>query len=1098
VPAPASVTVSVALPPGMELQGSEAFQDTAIGANGVPSIDDLNFFPTIRQTNSGARPRAKAMIVASGWTCNVITVSCSRATPVAPGESYPPIILHVRPTAETADVATPVATVLGGATPAPSATVSDPTEVVPAVPFGITSFTAATQDKTGGSYSAAGGHPYAALTDVRANVTSSAIGGAGGLVIAGGDIKAIHVDLPPGFSANPQNFPQCPAAVASDASALVTCPLNTAIGYVDVAVGSDEARTEEGYRYRGEAYASPLYNTEPEPGEPAGLSFEEESKSIPYILETRLRSDGDYGLTVGSKQIPGAPSIKASHVVICANGIEPGPPPSDPTAPNVDFKCAPAPDTTKPFVNNPSKCAGSAPLTTLHVSSYQHPDQEVENDAYASAPVGPFSYFGHRSPATPVAASFVTGCEALTEQFKPTFGFQPDTAQGDSPAGVEADLHIPQTANRQDTPMTPALKKTVVTLPEGLTLNAAAGNGLGACSLEQIGYKGNEFAAPNPIRFNEDPVACPDSSKIGTLEAATPLLAKRDPAGNTIANAEGNPTPEPLKGTVYLAAQKENPFGSNFAIYLVIDDAKTGIVVKLPGKVEADPLTGRITATFDNNPQLPLEDVRLHFFSGPQASLATPATCGEKTTPTQISPWSAVDPDHPTAAETSTPSSSFEVSSGCAAGNAHLPFALGLAAGSKDPTAGSATPFSFRITRPDGAQEISTIALSPPAGLTAYLAGVAECSAAQIKAAEGQSGKAEQAHPSCPAASQVGTVVAGAGAGSNPYYTTGKLYLAGPYKGAPLSVVAITPAVAGPFDLGDVVVRSAVSVDPATARITAKTDPLPHILEGVPLRIRDIRVDLDRSRFSLNPTSCEPMTVDATVTGTSGASTDLSNRFQVGGCADLPFKPGLSIQLHGGAHRSDYQQLTAVVTAKPGEANIARAAVTLPHSEFLAQNHIRTVCTRAQFAAHECPQGSIYGHAEAITPLLSEPLIGSVYLRSSDNLLPDLVAVLRGPDSMPIEVDLDGRTDSIHGGIRNTFDVVPDAPVTKFTLRLQGGRKSLIVNSRDLCSGPKQRATARFTGQNGKRHDFRPVVGNDCGKKGRKKKSVPRWSRLGF
>jgi hypothetical protein len=311
----------------------------------------------------------------------------------------------------------------------------------------------------------------------------------------------------------------------------------------------------------------------------------------------------------------------------------------------------------------------------------------------------------------------------------------------------------------------------------------------------------------------------------------------------------------------------------------------------------------------------------------------------------------------------------------------------------------------------------------------------------------------------------------------------GKAYLTGPYKGAPLSIAVLTPAVAGPFDLGTVVVRNRVYVNPKTAQITVVSDPIPTILQGIPLDVRDIRVGIDRPNFTLNPTNCEPMAITAQVTGVSGAVANLSNRFQVGDCAALGFKPRLQLQLHGGTRRAAYQRLTATVSARSGDANIARAAVTLPHSEFLAQEHIRTVCTRVQFAAHSCPKGSIYGKARAVTPLLDQPLEGPVYLRSSDNPLPDLVVALKGPDSQPIEIELAGRTDSVHGGIRNTFDVVPDAPVSKFTLQLFGGKKSLIVNSRDLCKGPKQRATANFTGHNGKVRYFRPVVENDCGKK---------------
>jgi len=1046
--APDTVSVAVGLPAGMKLVGATPFAS----GQSVATDDDLGFEP-------GPAPNgAFAEINALGWSCNIATVTCSRSSTLAAGDSYPPIILHVNPGgAGTPDLVAPVITVSGGG-PAP-ATVTDPTEIAPEVPFGVRSFTAEVQDESRHPYSLAGGHPYSAQTDIRGNgaLTPSKI-----IAVAGGDIHDVAAELPPGFTANPQNFPKCPGPIAASGSASKTeCPLNTAVGIVEVSLPQD-GRINSGTANYDVEYAptallrsGPLWNVDPDRGLPAELAFR--INGNPYFLEAHLRSDGDYGLSVGSKKVSREYPINGALVTICASGVvfQAG-----------RYECAPSAPDAAPFINNPSKCAGEAPQTGLKLDSWQREGDFVEMGAYVGAPSAPYSYFGRPTRATPVPGSYLTGCAALSELFQPTLSFQPDTTRADSPAGADVALHIPQT-NRQDTPMSPALKKTVVTLPDGLTLNTAAGNGLGACSEEQIGLIGTGFPAPNPIHFDQSPIECPDSSKIGTLAVESPLLS------------------EPLDGTVYLAAQKDNPFGSNFAIYLGIDDAKTGLVIKLPGKIDANLGSGRLTATFDDNPQLPLENFRLHFFGGSQASLATPATCGEKKTTTQMVPWSAADPYSPTAAETRTPGSAFEVESGCAGSAAQLPFGLGLDAGSLAPVAGATTPFSFRITRPDGAQELSTLSLSPPAGLAAHLQSVSPCPEGAIEAAKSKTGKAEQASPSCPPGSEVGTAMVGAGAGATPFYTSGKLYMAGPYRGAPLSVVAITPAVAGPFDLGDVVVRSAIYVDPTTARITAKTDSLPQILEGVPLRIRDIRVNLNRPDWTLNPTSCNPMSVDATATGSAGATTNLTTRFQVGGCKDLAFEPDLKIQLHGATKRGKYQRLVATLTARPGEANLSRAAVTLPHSSFLAQEHIRTVCTRVQFAAHQCPKGSIYGHVTAFTRILDEPFTGPIYLRSSSNPLPDLVMALRGPDSMPIEAEVVGRIDSKNGGIRNSFEMVPDVPLSRVIVSLQGGKKSLIVNSRNLCSG-RQRATVRLNGQNGKARNSRPVVKNDCRKKGKK------------
>jgi hypothetical protein len=313
--------------------------------------------------------------------------------------------------------------------------------------------------------------------------------------------------------------------------------------------------------------------------------------------------------------------------------------------------------------------------------------------------------------------------------------------------------------------------------------------------------------------------------------------------------------------------------------------------------------------------------------------------------------------------------------------------------------------------------------------------------------------------------------------------------------GAPLSLAIVTPAVAGPFDLGTVVVRTALYVNETTAQIHAVSDPIPTILQGIPLDVRSIALNMNRPSFTLNPTSCDAMAVLGTATSTLGGVANLSDRFQVGGCGGLGFRPNLSLQLQGGTKRSGHPALKAVLTAKPGEANIAKAVVALPHSEFLAQEHIKTICTRVQFAAKECPAGSVYGRAKAWSPLLDYALEGPVYLRSSSHNLPDLVVALRGPASQPLEIDLDGRIDSIHGGIRNSFEMVPDAPVSKFILEMQGAKKGLLVNSENLCSPKaKTKATVDLTGQNGKVHDFNPTISNSCksAKKHHKRRSAQR------
>ena len=632
------------------------------------------------------------------------------------------------------------------------------------------------------------------------------------------------------------------------------------------------------------------------------------------------------------------------------------------------------------------------------------------------------------------------------------------------------------TVNNLTPPLAAAhLKDATVTLPQGLVINPSVANGLGACSEAQIGY------APTggQIHFSEATQNCPDASKLGSVEVSVPLLDHK------------------LQGAVYAAKPFQNPFGSLVAIYLVIENKNDGIVAKLAGKVTPDPQTGQLTTTFTESPQLPLEDVDLHFFKGPEAALKTPIACGKYTTSSSLVPWSTPE------GETEHPSDSFQTlvaaggSGACPSTEAGAPNNPSFSAGTIAPQAGAYSPFVLKITRQDGTQRIAKIDTILPKGLTGKLAGVPYCSEAAIAQAKAREvpnqGAAEQANPSCSAASEVGTVTVGAGAGIAPFYAQGKAYLAGPYKGAQLSIAIITPAVAGPFDLGAVVVRTPLYVDPETTQIHAVSDPIPSIIEGVPLDVRSIALRLGRPDFTLNPTSCAPAQVLGSATSTLGSSTALASPFQVGGCNSLKFKPKVSLRLKGSTKRGRFPALKAVVSYPPGAgyANTASAQVTLPHAQFIEQGHFKTICTKVQFAANACPAGAIYGSAKAYTPLLDQPVQGPVYLRSSSHELPDLVIAFKGQ----VDAVLVGRVDTgKNGGIRNTFEAAPDVPVSKVVLEMQGGRKGLLVNSENICR-KEQRAIAHFVGQNGVVSDSKPLVKNDCkgkAKKGRKGKKGKR------
>jgi hypothetical protein len=681
-----------------------------------------------------------------------------------------------------------------------------------------------------------------------------------------------------------------------------------------------------------------------------------------------------------------------------------------------------------PFLTNPTSCSG--PLTaTVRVDAWQAP--------------GNFDTAGTELPAR-------TGCEQL--EFKPAISVQPQTRAADSPTGLHVDLHIPQNQDPEDL-ATAHLRNARVQLPAGVAVNPAGANGLAACSASQIDLQG------------PGPAACPDASKIGTVAVHTPLLD------------------HPLPGGVYVATPHANPFGSLLAIYIAVHDPQSGVVVKLAGKVTADPLNGQLAATFADNPQLPFEDFEIDFFGGPTAALATPQTCGRYTTTTEMTPWSLNGDAHP--------SDSFQIDSGpngspCVNDASQAPHHPAFSAGTARPRAGAFSPFVMHLSRPDGSQRLSGVSTVLPPGLLAKLAGVPYCPQASLDAAAGRSGRDELAAPACPAASRVGTVDVGAGAGPQPYHVGGDVYLAGPYKGAPLSVAIVTPAVAGPFDLGTVVVRAALHIDPVSTRARAVSDPIPTILQGIPLNVRSIALELDRPRFTLNPTSCDPMAVEGAATSVFDQVAPLSSRFQVGGCRRLGFSPNLRLRLFGPTQRAGNPKLRAVLTPKKGQANIARTTVALPRSEFLDQSHIDTVCTRVQFAADACPKGSVYGFARARTPLLDKPLVGPVYLRSNggERELPDLVAALAGPASQPIEIELTGFIDTVNGGLRARFNSLPDAPVSKFMLTMKGGDKGLLVNSTNLCKSDDA-AAVRMKGQNGKAHAFKAPIRDACDKRRR-------------
>jgi hypothetical protein len=841
--------------------------------------------------------------------------------------------------------------------------------------------------------------------------------------------KDILAELPPGLIGNPTAAERCPVRLAEERK----CSGNSQVGVLKV-------------RSAGVAnfFNAQLFNVAPAKGSPARFAGQINASTNAYI-SAGVRTGDDYGINSGSFNLPTLSNPFEFEIRLW--GV-PANPAHDPLRScGETIGCSVTPGTPeRPFLRNPTRCGG--PLQTqVKVETYELP--------------GAIFAKGFAMPA-------ITGCDQL--EFEPALEARPTSATADSPTGLHVDLRVPQNEDPNEL-ATPDLRDAVVKLPPGLTLNPSVASGLEACTPTQFGLTTPVGTAP--IRTTAAPAVCPDAAKIGTVEVDTPLLD------------------QPLPGGIYVATPYDNPFNSLLAIYVAVDDPESGVVIKLAGHVEIGP-GGQLTTTFEENPQLPFDSFKLDFFGGPRAALKTPAVCGTYTTTSTLTPWSAPESGPPATLSDAHQITAAPGGGSCPTSVDQLPSTPSFEAGSESPLAGAFSPFVIRLARNDGSQQFSSLTVTPPPGLLGRLKGIPYCPDSSLAAAAGKTGLEERRAPSCPAASEVGVVNVGVGAGPSPYYVLGRAYLTGPYRGAPMGLAFITPAVAGPYDLGTVVVRSALEVDPFTARITVKSDPIPTELKGIPLNVRSIAVKMSRSNFTLNPTSCEAMSVGGSLTTTLGQTATLANRFQVGKCKKLGFRPKLKIGLEGGTKRNRFPALKAVLTypRKGASANIAKAQVGLPPSEFLEQGHIgAVVCTRPQLADAQCPRGSIYGRAKAWSPLLDKPLRGPVYLGVGfGHKLPDLVAELNGQ----IRVLVHARIDTTkQNGLRSTFEFVPDAPVSRFVLEMKGGKKGLLVNSENLCR-KTHRASARFVAHNGRQVTLRPVVENDCKRAQRGKRGAER------
>ena len=764
--------------------------------------------------------------------------------------------------------------------------------------FAVDGFDGRVVNQDGSPATGAGAHPWAASTDIEFN-TESEIHGVPTPV---GSAKDISVDLPPGFVGNLTAVPQCPEGTFSRRK----CADATQVGLVQIVYANTNGPTRSVWL--------PVYNLVPGPGQTAlfGLMF----PAVNIHAVAVVRPD-DYGVTL--KVLDNTQTL-----ALISSSVELWGVPADPSHDAVrgyagscnDGGVAPCPAHLAPkaFLTNPTACtpAGTGLETRLRVNTWQNPDVFAES-----------SFVSHLPPGYPLAPSAwgapqgPTDCEALS--FDPSFSAQPTDREPDAPTGLDVQLRFPQTGLEAPAGRASAyLEDATVTLPEGMTINPGAADGLQACSDAQLKLR------------TDDPLDCPEASKIGIVRASSPLLA------------------EQLAGGIYIRSQnsRDPRSGEMFRIALAVENKERGIVVRLPGQIRVDPATGRIVASFANNPQLPVSTVDLSFKSGPRAALATPRTCGEKTITAEMSSWSG---------QTAVRRSTFTVPCTSDLGS----FAPTFSAGTVTPVAGTFSPFVLRIDKADRQSDLRGVALSMPEGLLANLRGNV--------------------------GAQIGVVRVAAGPGVNPFRLSGPVVLEGPYGDAPFSLRVTVPAVAGPFDLGEVVVRQRIYVDPVDARVTVVSDPLPTIVGGVPPRLQSLQVDVNRPGFVLNPTSCAEKAIGATLVSATGQQAPVSARFQVGDCASLAFRPRLAMRLSGRrqTRTGGHPGLKAVLTQGRGQANVDMAKVTLPRSVVLdARNAYdpKLVCDYDRALKADCPASSVIGRASADTPVLNRRLSGNVHL----------------------------------------------------------------------------------------------------------------------
>lgn len=922
--------------------------------------------------------------------------------------------------------------------------------------FGVESFASSIVSGAGGAGGGvpdlqAGSHPYALTTVIVFNHVVTAMEKPL-RVRTYGDPKDIEVNLPAGMIVDPRaTETRCTEAELESPEGPASCPNAAAVGVVSLYLDDHEFLDE------------PVYDMVSPAGVPAELGFDAAGIGLIMHVGGRVRTGTDYGLSADISDISDEHPIYGLELTLWGN----------PSAASHDDErglCAdekakqsfkktgihescPVERTSKPFLTLPSSCTGEPLATTMSVDSWQAPG------TFLAAPL-------------PALSPALMGCNKL--DFNPKLAVspaEPQVAHAESPSGLSVDLKLPREESVSGLAAAD-LKEAVLTLPAGMAISPSAVNGRVACTgTPEPGHPEGQIAL-----HSDEPVSCPEAATVGMARIATPLLE------------------DPLEGSIYLAQPYANdpafgspahPGGSLLALYLVAEG--DGMLLKLAGEVEADPSSGRLTVRWTDLPQLPIGEIRLGLAGGPRALLATPPACGAYEASNSLTPWSGT----PAVAESST----LQIDSGpgggaCPSGR----FEPSFTAGTADNQGGAFSSFSLTFSRQDGEQRFGAYTVRLPPGLLAVLKNVVPCPEPQ--ASLGQ----------CPQASAIGTTTVGVGPGEDPLYLpepgqpANKVYLTGPtlpegptlphlpegsnlpdHSSAPFGLSIVVPAVAGPFDLGDIVMRARIEVDPHTAQLTISSDPLPSIWEGIPLDIRTIHVSIDRADFIFNPTDCAPLTVGGTISSAGGmggagaTNAAVSSPFQAASCAQLPFTPKLSALTEAKTSKQDGAYLHVKIVSgptHPGQANIAKLKIDLPKQLSARQATLQQACGSAVFEADSaaCPAASVVGRASVVTPVFGNPLTGPAYLVSHGGAaFPDLEIVLEGEG---VKLELDGQTSIKRGITSSTFKALPDAPISTFDLVLQNGPHSLLAANLpakvggSLCSQTLSMPTA-ITGQDG-------------------------------